>query len=207
MRLENVDIEKEIIIVDDGSTDGTREILRKLGRDKYKIIYQPKNQGKGMAIREGLKYVTADVVIIQDADLEYDPQDYHVLLKPILRGEASVVYGSRWLKKHCLSRPFNLFKLGTWLLTWITNFLYRAGITDEPTCYKVFKAEVIKGLPLKCRRFEFCPEVTAKICKRGYRIHEVPISYNARSFSEGKKVNWIDGLHALWVLLKNRLIP
>jgi len=204
-RIETVDLEKEIIIVDDGSTDGTTGILKKLDQSKYKIIYQPRNQGKGMAIREGLKYVTGGAVVIQDADLEYDPQDYHVLIGPILKGQASVVYGSRWLHGHFKDIPFNMFKLGSRLLTAITNFLYRARLTDEPTCYKAFKTEVIKGIKLDCRRFEFCPEITAKILKRGYKIYEVPISYHPRSFSEGKKIGWLDGLEAVWVLVKNRL--
>lgn len=203
-RIEAVDLEKEIIIVDDGSTDGTAGILKKLDQSRYRIIYQPRNRGKGMAIREGLKYATGGVVIIQDADLEYDPRDYHALIGPILKGQASVVYGSRWLRGHFKDIPFNLFKLGSRLLTAMTNVLYRARLTDEPTCYKAFKTEVIRDIKLDCRRFEFCPEITAKILKRGYKIYEVPISYNPRSFKEGKKISWLDGLEAIWILVKNR---
>jgi glycosyltransferase involved in cell wall biosynthesis len=203
-RIEAVDLEKEIIIVDDGSTDGTAGILKKLDQSKYKVIYQPRNLGKGMAIREGLKYATGGAIVIQDADLEYDPRDYRALIAPILNGEASVVYGSRWLRGHFKDIPFNIFKLGSRLLTAMTNFLYRARLTDESTCYKAFKTEVIKGIKLDCRRFEFCPEITAKVLKRGYKIYEVPISYHPRSFSEGKKIGWLDGLEAIWVLVKNR---
>ena len=195
---------KEIIIVDDGSTDGTRDILKKLEGD-YRIIYHPKNRGKGAAIRTGLKESSGDYVIIQDADLEYDPQDYKKLLEYALKNNAQVVYGSRQLN-HQNEFSHLSFYLGGLFLSWLTNLLYRTKITDESTCYKLFKAETLKSIPLKCQRFEFCPEVTAKIAKRGIKIYEVPINYNPRHKKEGKKIRWKDGLEAIWVLLKYKFI-
>lgn len=205
-KLIRVPVEKEIIIVDDGSKDGTTEILKEIqmttGEQNLKIIFKSKNEGKGSAIREGLKYVSGDVVVIQDADLEYDPMDFIKLSKPIEEGKAEVVYGSRILGKNPKS-SFS-FYLGGRLLSWISNILYRTSITDEPTCYKMFKTDVIKSINLRCKGFEFCPEVTAKLAKRGIKIHEIPIKYNPRSKREGKKIKWKDGLIAIWVLLKNR---
>ncbi len=206
-KVENVKgINKEIIIVDDGSRDGTRDFLNKVKR-KYKVIFHEKNQGKGMAIRTGLKHATGDIVIIQDADLEYDPNDYHKLIKPIVEGKAKVVYGSRRLQKQKEEYANIGFYIGGIGLNFIANLLYpNLHITDEATCYKVFKADVIKNLNLKCKRFEFCPEVTAKLAKRKIKIMEIPISYHPRSVEEGKKINWKDGLEAVWTLLKYKFI-
>jgi len=207
-QIKNVPIDKEIIIADDCSTDGTREILRKLQSEEYdkgeiKIIYHEKNMGKGWAIRTALKYVSGEIVIIQDADLEYEPEDYPRLIEPIVSGEASVVYGPRSLGKKI---SYLSFYLGGQFLSFLTNILYGSHITDEATCYKVFRADVIKGINLKCERFEFCPEVTAKLLKKGYKIYEVPIHYYPRSIKEGKKINWKDGLEAIWTLIKYRFI-
>ncbi len=197
-------ISKEIIIVDDGSTDSTRSILSKLNPNKYKVVFHEKNSGKGRAIRTGLEHATGDYVIIQDADLEYDPQDYNLLLEKLNDSNAQVVYGSRLLKKQTNKYSGLSFYLGGIFLTKLTNLLYKTNITDEPTCYKLFKTDLIKSLPLKCERFEFCPEVTALITKKGIKIHEVGISYHPRSLTEGKKINWRDGLEAIHVLVKHR---
>jgi len=186
--------EIEIIIVDDASTDGTRDILRsEIESLVDKIIYHKENMGKGAALRNGFSEASGDIVIIQDADLEYDPNDYDKLLTPILNGEAEVVYGSRRLGGNS-NRSYNRYYFGGVFLTWFTNVLYGSRITDEPTCYKVFKFDVLKNLNLKAKRFEFCPEVTAKVLKRGYQIYEVPISYYPRNFREGKKIGWKDVL-------------
>jgi dolichol-phosphate mannosyltransferase len=199
-------LETEIIIVDDFSTDGTRDAIKKLEHDAdIKILYHEKNKGKGAAIRTAIRHMTGDIVIIQDADLEYDPNDYVELVKPIVEGTTSVVYGSRQLglsNKH----SYVSFYLGGRLLTILTNLLYGSTITDEPTCYKVFKAETLKSIPLKCERFEFCPEVTAKVLKRKLRIVELPIHYYPRKKEEGKKIRWKDGVEAIWTLLKYRII-
>tara|TARA_Y100000034_G_C6906173_1_gene420568 strand:+ start:2764 stop:3453 length:690 start_codon:yes stop_codon:yes gene_type:complete len=197
-------IEREIIIIDDFSKDKTREILSKIKDKEIKIFYHEENKGKGYAIRTGLKQVTGEIVIIQDADLEYDPQDYDKLIQPILDGKTEVVYGSRILGQGKHDRSYLSFYLGGVLLSKLANFLYNIKITDEPTCYKVFKTEVIKNIDLKCERFEFCPEVTAKIAKKKYQIYEVPISYHPRNKEEGKKINWVDGLQAIWILIKYR---
>jgi len=203
-KVKKVPVEKEITVVDDGSTDGTAEILKEISeKDKnIKIILKEENEGKGSAIREGLKYVNGDVVVIQDADLEYEPTDWIKMLKFMDEKKADVVYGSRVLGKN--KKSSFVFYLGGRILSIITNFLYGAGITDEPTCYKMFNTEIIKSLNLKCRGFEFCPEVTAKIRKKGIKIYEVPIHYNPRSIKEGKKIRWKDGLIAIWTLIKYR---
>lgn len=197
-------IEKELIIVDDFSTDGTRDLLRKYQNNcNIEIVFHDKNLGKGMAIRTGLKKVTGDMVIIQDADLEYDPNDYLKLIKPIVEDGADVVYGSRTLS-HKNKISYLRYFIGGQIVTWLTNLLYRSRLTDEPTCYKLFRANVLKGIELNCRRFEFCPEVTAKIRKRRIKIVEVPISYKPRKIKEGKKIRWKDGLQAIWILLRYR---
>jgi len=205
-KIDKVDLgetEKEVILVDDYSTDGSREILRRL-ENKYAVIYHEKNRGKGRAIRSGLEKATGDWVIIQDADLEYDPEDYKKLLAKIQEPDAEAVYGSRRLYSNYFSdrHSGHIFALGGIFLTWLTNLLYNANITDEPTCYKMFKTDLIKNLNLRCERFEFCPEVTAKIAKRKIKIHEVPINYYPRHKDEGKKINWRDGLEAIWTLIK-----
>ena len=203
-RVASVDIPKEVIIVDDGSTDGTREFLRSIeNKADFKVIFHAKNRGKGAAIRTAIPHVSGDVVIIQDADLEYDPRDYPRVIGSIVAGRASVVYGSRYPKlKNYL--PFTPNRMGVLVLTALANLLFGARITDEATCYKAFRADLLKSLPLKCERFEFCPEVTAKVRKRGHRIHEVPISFRGRNVKEGKKIRWRDGLEAISALIKYR---
>jgi dolichol-phosphate mannosyltransferase len=211
-RINSVKLNKEIIIVDDYSTDGSREWLKNTKIKNVKKVFHDKNYGKGMAIRSGIKEVTGDIVIIQDADLEYDPNDYLELVKPIEEGKTEVVYGSRILgnliknmkSKH--AQAYYEYYYGGRLLTILTNILYNAKITDEPTCYKVFKTDVIKNINLKCTRFEFCPEVTAKIRKKGYKIFEVPIKYNPRTLNEGKKIKFKDGFEAIWALVKYRFV-
>ena len=203
-RVTAVEIEKEIILVDDFSTDGTREYLKSVeNQPGLKVVFHPRNMGKGRAIRSAIPHVTGDVVVIQDADLEYDPRDYHKLVAPILEGRASVVYGSRYSNPEN-DLPLTRFKVAVLLLTAMANVLYGARITDEATCYKAFRSDVLKAMPLKCERFEFCPEVTAKVRKRGYRIEEVPISFKYRTAKEGKKIGWRDGLEAVLTLLKYR---
>ncbi len=202
VKLKN--IEKEIILIDDGSKDNTINIINKF--NGIKLIKHSKNKGKGAAIRTGIKHVTGDIVIIQDADLEYDPSDYNVLIEPIIEGKAKVVYGSRNLKKRDKLYSGISFYIGGAVLTWLTNLLYRTNITDEPTCYKVFKADLLKSINLKCERFEFCPEVTAKIAKRKIKIYDVPIAYYPRSIKEGKKINWKDGVEAILTLIKYRFV-
>jgi dolichol-phosphate mannosyltransferase len=205
-QVKAVDLDKEILIVDDGSTDGTKEQLKSLEGDaEVRIFYHDTNRGKGSAIRTALEHVQGDLVIVQDADLEYDPQDYIKLVRPILEGKTQVVYGSRYLSKENLL-PFTKFRMGVLLLNWLVKLLFGFNITDEATCYKVFKTELLKNLPLKCKKFEFCPEVTAKILKRGYRIIEIPISYSYRTVSEGKKIGWKDGLSAVLTLIKYRFL-
>jgi len=194
-------VKKEIIIVDDGSTDGTREKLRNLpAMDDVTIIFHEKNCGKGAAIRTALAYARGEYVLIQDSDLEYDPQDYAALLRPLEDRRVNVVYGMR------PDRPERglRFFLGAKLLTHLTNLLYGAGIHDEATCYKVFRRSVLSKFQLECRRFEFCPEVTAKLCRMGEKIEEVPITYNPRSAVEGKKIRHSDGWLAIWTLIRYR---
>ena len=204
-RVRKVGLAYEIVVVDDGSTDGTREVLDGIDRQEdLKVIHHPYNQGKGAAVRTGFNAAVGEILLIQDADLEYDPRDYPVLLRPIEEGIAQVVYGSRFLGGPRKAMFFwNMVANRT--LTLITNLLYNAILSDMETCYKVFRAEVIKGIPLRSRRFDFEPEVTAKVLKRGYRIYEVPISYNGREWNEGKKISWKDGVIALWILLRYRV--
>ena len=201
--VRRVPLDKEIIVVDDASTDETRQRIEEYRRQAELVTcYKPVNEGKGAAIRSGLALASGDIVVIQDADLEYDPAQLPEVIAPIVRGEADVVYGSRFLGSIGGMRPAN--RLANRLLTATANLLYRAGITDEATCYKAFRAELIRALPLRCRRFEFCPEVTAKVRRRGIRIHEVPIHYEGRTAAGGKKIRWTDGLSALWTLVRYR---
>lgn len=198
---------KEIVIIDDGSTDGTRELLTALEAQKnplYHIVFHEKNKGKGSAIRTGLREVCGEYVIIQDADLEYNPEDYRRLLDKITAHNLLVVFGSRQLQQRTNKHIYTSFYWGGVLLTWLTNILYGQHITDEATCYKMFKTSFIKKLPLTCERFEFCPEVTALTARQGVQIEEVPISYYPRSKEEGKKIKWQDGWEAIMVLLKYR---
>lgn len=198
-------LEKEIILVDDSSTDGTRDILKRL-ENKYKVFFHEKNQGKGAAIRTAIKNTAGDIVVIQDADLEYLPEDYDKLLPLIINNEADVVYGSRF-KNQNNSKNFILKnKLANMFLTMLTNLLYGAEITDMETCYKAFKREFVQEITIKSNRFDFEPEITAKILKKKARLVEVPISYNGRGHEEGKKINWKDGIHAILTLIKYRFI-
>ena len=199
------DVRKELIIVDDASTDGTRDVLRELAQNgKYKIYFHGHNMGKGAALRTALTYAVGDIILIQDADLEYDPGEYAELIKPILEGRADVVYGSR-LTGGKVGRAFNFWHyIGNKLLTFITNILYNAILSDMETCYKVFRADVIKNIQIKSNRFDFEPEITAKILRRKYKLYEMPISYYGRDFSEGKKITWRDGFAAIWALVKYR---
>lgn len=193
----------EVIVVDDGSTDGTYEAARAAARPGTVVIKHEKNSGKGMAIRTALAKATGEVVLIQDADLEYDPADYAKLLKPIEEGRAEVVYGSRHLAAGN-ERSYARYYYGGRLVSVCTNLLYGSSITDEPTCYKVFKTALLRSFDLQCTGFEFCPEVTAKTLLRGIPILEIPISYRPRRIEEGKKIRWYDGIEALWTLLRLR---
>jgi dolichol-phosphate mannosyltransferase len=197
-------VKKEIIIVDDCSTDGTREILQALPpASDLTIVFHERNCGKGAAIRTALSHARGEYILIQDSDLEYDPQDYPALLKPLEAGNANVVYGVR------PDRPERglRFFLGAKLLTHLANFLYGAGIHDEATCYKIFRRTLLEQIKLECQRFEFCPEVTAKLCRMGETIAEVPISYTPRSAVEGKKIRPSDGWLAIWTLIRYRFTP
>jgi len=203
-RVRSAEIEKEIVVVDDGSTDGTRDLLQEDKGEDLRLIVHKRNQGKGCAIRTGLQHATGDYVLIQDADLEYDPADYALLLKPVQRGKATVVYGSRFLGEHKAMLFWH--SVGNRLLTLITNVLYDSTLTDMETCYKLIPSDLIKGIPLRAQRFDFEPEITAKILKRGHRIYEVPISYAGREVHEGKKIRWHDGFPALLALIKYRFV-
>lgn len=197
-------IEKEIVVVDDGSTDGSQDILREeAAQGDLNLVLQPHNQGKGTAVRAAIQVATGDILLIQDADLEYDPRDYPELILPIVEGRADVVYGSRFLGGPRTAMMF-WHMVANKLVTLITNVLYDAILSDMETCYKVFRAEVIKTIPLHSQRFEIEPEITAKVLKRGYRIYEVPISYNGREYHEGKKIGMKDAFEALGALVRYR---
>jgi glycosyltransferase involved in cell wall biosynthesis len=202
-------LKKEIIIVNDCSTDNTKEVIEHyIGEHKgfnITLINQSENKGKGAAIRKGLEKTTGDYAIIQDADLEYDPEDYNILLTRLTDNNLPVIYGSRFLNKQN-KHSYSSFYIGGQIVTWITNILFLQKLTDEPTCYKLFKTDFIKSIPLKCNGFEFCPEITAKVAKRGIKIKELPIAYYPRSIEEGKKIKWTDGLEAIWTLLKYRFV-
>jgi len=203
-KVNAVDYEKEIILVDDFSTDGTREILKKYeNKENFQVFYHNRNQGKGAALRTGFAKVSGDIIIIQDADLEYNPVDYGILIEPILDGRADVVYGSRFLGgPHRVL--FFWHYIGNMILTTWSNMFTNVNLTDMETGYKVFTKEVNESLTLKCNRFGFEPEFTAKVAKNKFRIYEVPISYNGRDYSEGKKITWKDGIAAIWYIFKFR---
>jgi glycosyltransferase involved in cell wall biosynthesis len=209
------DVEKEIIVIDDGSTDNSADIFKKI--KGVRLIRHKRNLGKGAAVRTGIKYSTGDIIIIQDADLEYDPNEYYKLIKPIIDKKLKVVYGSRFLKLEQKKRLIRLgfkkhkgaylmFFLGGRIVTWATKILFFTNLTDAPTCYKVFDSKLIKSIKIKSNKFDWEPEITAKLLKRGIKIREIPISYYPRSVKEGKKINWKDGIQAVWTLLKYRFV-
>jgi glycosyltransferase involved in cell wall biosynthesis len=203
-RVEETPYDKEIIIVDDGSTDGTREYLKGLVSEGIKVIVHKKNMGKGAAMRTGIEVATGDIVIVQDADLEYDPKDYPVLLEPIMQGKADVVYGSRFLGgPHRVL--FFWHSIGNSLITLISNMFTDLNLTDMETGYKAFRKKVFETITIESNRFGFEPEITAKVAKKGFRIYEVPISYSGRSYQEGKKITWKDGFKAIFTVLKYNL--
>ncbi len=200
-------IKKEYIVVDDASADGTKEEVERF-RNTYpnadlKYVRHELNKGKGFAIRTAISKATGDVMVVQDADLEYDPADFIPLLEYISEHDSKVIYGSRFLNKHN-SHSYMSFYWGGRTVSAITNLLYGQHLTDEPTCYKMFDAELLRNIPLECERFEFCPEVTAKVAKLGYKIPEIPIKYYPRSIDEGKKISWKDGVEAILTLIKYR---
>lgn len=206
-RVNDLNIEKEIIIIDDFSSDGTRDVIvNDVNGDNITKLYHNKNLGKGAAIRTGIPLISGDIVIIQDADLEYDPKDYFALIEPITRGDADVVYGSRFAG----GRPQRVYMfwhmVGNKFLSFVTNLVCNTTLTDMETGYKVFRSEIIKGLNLKSNRFEIEPEITVKIFKKKYRVYELPIAYYGRTYEEGKKITWVDGFRALWTILRYKFM-
>ena len=205
-RVQRETTEKEIIVVDDGSADGTRDILKGITADGVKVLYHDRNRGKGAAIRTGIHHVSGDVVIIQDADLEYDPSEYSRLIHPIQENVADVVYGSRFTGQEHRVLLYHHY-VANRFLTLLSNIFTNLNLTDMETCYKAFRAEVIKKIRLKSNRFGFEPEVTAKVAKMHCRVYEVPISYHGRDYTEGKKIGWKDAFAAFWWILRFNLLP
>lgn len=205
-KVQAVNIEKEIIIVDDCSTDKTRELLRGIKEDNVKVVFHDKNSGKGAALKTGFSHAQADIIIPQDADLELNPEEYHNLIEPILAGYADVVYGSRFAGGRPRGVTSFFYKLGNGFLTFLTNIIYNTTITDMETCYKVFKREVLKDINIKSTDFTIEPELTAKIFKKKFKVCEVPVSYYARQHSEGKKIKWWHAISAIWALIKYRFM-
>lgn len=203
-RVLSVPLATELICVDDGSTDGSREILKELASKHaaLRVLFQPRNMGKGAALRRAIQQAGGDFVLVQDADLEYDPSEYPILLQPLIEGKADVVYGSRFMG----GRPHRVLyfwhRVGNWLLTLLSNAVTNLNLSDMETCYKAFRREVVQSIPLEEDRFGFEPEITVKIAKRRLRVYEVGISYSGRTYEEGKKICWRDGIRALWCLLK-----
>jgi glycosyltransferase involved in cell wall biosynthesis len=204
MRSVELPVEREFVIVDDGSDDGTRDVLTQLRDSTVRVVAHGVNRGKGAAIRTGLENVSGDVVLVQDADLEYDPEDWPKLLAPVLKGRARVVYGSRFTGER--RNMLFLHWVGNRFLAFVTNVLYNSTLSDMETCYKLFERDVLDGIKLRADRFDFEPEFTAKVLRRGIRIYEVPISYAGREPYEGKKITWRDGVIALWTLVKYRFV-
>jgi len=206
-RVRAVPIDKEILILDDFSSDGTRELLKSKVEGVYpevSVFYHDANRGKGSGLRTLIPHAVGEYCIVQDGDLEYDPQDYVPMVRALQCEHATVVYGSRFMHGWPKMRPAN--RIVNMLLAWMVRAFFGARITDEATCYKAFRTDLLQSIPLTCRRFEFCPEVTAKILRRGHSIVEVPIRYSARTMAEGKKIRWTDGVAAIWTLLKYRFV-
>lgn len=203
---DTLGLKREIIVVNDGSTDKTSSILRTFSKKKIVAYNQPRNMGKGAALRQGFSMATGDIILVQDADLEYNPIDYPKLIEPFLRGKTKVVYGSRMIGKGKVKHGGWFFYIGGLFINWLTNTLYSLELTDEATGYKVFDAKILRTIPLVCNRFDFCPEITAKLAHRRIPIYEVSISYTGRKVAQGKKINWKDGIHAVWTLLKYKFI-
>ena len=205
MRSVSLPLDLEIIVVDDGSTDGSDQVLAALKDSTVRVIRHSTNKGKGAAVRSGLKAARGDLLLIQDADLEYDPDEWTKLLEPLLKGKADVVYGSRFTGER--KNMMLMHWIGNRFLCLVTNVLYATTLSDMETCYKLFRRSVLSGITLRANRFDFEPEITAKVLRSGYRIYEVPISYAGREFSEGKKITWRDGIAALWTLVYCRFGP
>jgi glycosyltransferase involved in cell wall biosynthesis len=199
--------DKEIIIVDDFSTDGTRDILRtRLEGGGITVVYHERNRGKGAALRTGFKHANGDIVIVKDADLEYDPAEYPRIVKPILEGKAEVVYGSRFMGSDAHRVVYYWHMVGNWLLTTVSNMLTNINLTDMETCYKAFRRDILKKITIEEDRFGFEPEITAKVAKLRCRIYEVGISYYGRTYEQGKKIGWKDGFRAIWCIVKYNLV-